>query len=166
MSEEGRLLYPLYYRLCGAEIYLPPLRARVDLDWVLDQLLLQLCRRLQKEKPEIDEEVRRLLLRAEWRGNLRELRHTLHRALLLCDGEGPLTMKAFSSLFEGTGAKGEGAGSLNELEARALQRALQRNGGNVSATARSLGIARSTVYRLLQRYEIPLRAEDARSAKG
>ncbi|MEE2643483.1 MAG: sigma 54-interacting transcriptional regulator [Myxococcota bacterium] len=163
MSEEERLLYPLYYRLCGAEIYLPPLRARVDLDWVLDQLLLQLCRRLQKEKPEIEEEARRLLLRAEWRGNLRELRHTLHRALLLCDGDGLLTTKAFSSLFEGTSAKGEGPGSLNELEARALQRALQRNGGNVSATARALGIARSTVYRLLQRYKIPLRAEDARS---
>lgn len=94
-----------------------------------------------------------------WPGNVRELRSCLEVALVLgrdADELGPehlppdLEVSIDASVAASVSAPIVGA-SLEAIEARAVEAAVEAAGGNLSAAARSLGIARSTLYRRLRR---------------
>jgi two-component system, NtrC family, response regulator HydG len=77
----------LYYRLNEFTLRVPPLRERTkDLPIFIDYFLQRTSEELQKEKPELSEEVYMYLKRYNWPGNVRELRNLIRRACLLCNG--------------------------------------------------------------------------------
>jgi two-component system NtrC family response regulator len=92
--------------------------------------------------------------RYDWPGNVRELQNRVKRALVLADG--PSIGPAELELEEPNGESDAGASTLKEareaLEREILSNALRENNGNISKTARALGISRPTLYDLMSRY--------------
>ena len=166
---EGRFRDDLYYRLNGAQVQLPPLRERADIDWLIDRL----CRDglPPAQVPALDPSARRLLHRHDWPGNLRELRNVLDYARAVC-GPGGITVAdlpdALRRVVAGTarpavpppadgarpGPAGRSATSVASPDAEELVRQLAAAQWNVTVVARRLGVARMTLYRRMKRWGI------------
>ena len=178
----GTFRQDLYYRLAGAVVDIPALRARTDLGHVVNALFARLAGpRELRLSPEAMEH----LLRHDWPGNIRELRHVLNRALHMCEGnvvtaadlmirgashESPrvampaapypallqqTTETAEASLDASVDAEaGTARHAIASAEREAIVAMLARSGGNVKAAASALKLSRATLYRKLQRYQI------------
>jgi DNA-binding NtrC family response regulator len=149
---EGRFREDLLYRLNTVEIHLPPLRERrEDIPVLARHFLLKRARQYRREVEGFDPQAMQAMLSYPWPGNIRELEHTVERALLMMQGS---VVQAADLNLRTTS---EGATSLEEmpleeLERTFIRRALQRHDGNVSQAAEALGLSRSALYRRLQRY--------------
>lgn len=158
LVREGRFRDDLYYRLNGAQIELPPLRARSDLAAMISRLLGG--RTLQPE-------ARARLLAHPWPGNLRELRNVLDFAMSVCP-EGSIGLDDLPELRSAAApvfarpAPEPAAQPFSAPSAReayrtsaqtdeALRRALRAAQWNVSEVAREMGLARMTLYRRMKR---------------
>ena len=154
--DQGTFRADLFYRLKVFTIDLPPLRDRGgDLFLLTDYFLEQAGRKLHKSVPAILPETRELMSRYAWPGNVRELANVLQRAVLVNDGDtlepGVLGIGAAAAASAAT-AVPPFAGlsfdfrsddcTLDVVERRLIQAALQHTGGNVSETARILGLTR------------------------
>ena len=147
----GTFRADLFFRLSGMTISLPALRERSDFAALLRQML--------DEEPRgaalrISSEAGSLLQRHPWPGNIRQLRNALRLALALM-GEDEDCLKPEHLPLEILEEVGELAPGRAELglragEMRMVQEAVARNGGNISAAARDLGITRTTLYRKLR----------------
>jgi DNA-binding NtrC family response regulator len=150
---EGRFREDLLYRLNTVEIHLPPLRERrEDIPLLAKHFLVKRAKQYGRDVQGFDAAAMQALLEYPWPGNIRELEHTVERALLMMEGE--LVRSADLNL---RGSPSEGPISLEEmpleeLERTFIRRALQRHEGNVSQAAEALGLSRSALYRRLQRF--------------
>ena len=158
----GRFRADLYYRLAVAMIKVPPLRARKqDIPLLVESLLATLP---GGEAVELSPETIRSFLGHDWPGNVRELRNALERLVLLDE---PGLGQAAEPIDAGTKAPATGDGATDvvlpyrrarrEFERHYLDGLLRRHGGNVTAAARTAGVDRMTLHRLLRRLgmEIP-----------
>jgi DNA-binding NtrC family response regulator len=150
---EGRFREDLLYRLNTVEIHLPPLRERRDdIPALASHFLTRQAGQYRKELGGFSPDAMGALLDYEWPGNIRELEHTVERAVLLAAGRQveledlnlrqPRTAEP-ASLEEMP---------LEEVERLLIQKALKRHNGNVSHAAEALGLSRSALYRRLQRH--------------
>ena len=146
----------LYYRIKGLRIEMPPLRLRSDIDALIDHLL-----RVEagaRSVPRLSERAREALQRYCWPGNIRELCQALRLGVALAGASAidlpHLPPELASTLTE---SDEEAFGPLEHAECEAIRKVFERYKGNVSATARSLGIARATLYRKLKQIGLPLR---------
>jgi two-component system response regulator HydG len=156
--EAGRFREDLLYRLQVLMIRIPALRERVeDIPLLIDHFLERIARERGRKAPAIDLEVRGLLERHRWPGNVRQLESTLHRLVLLA-GEEPITritLENDSSLRESLlGAAGAEPPrfSLEEGVREQLRRALEAVGGHREKAAKLLGVSRATIYRKLKEH--------------
>jgi DNA-binding NtrC family response regulator len=153
----------LLYRLNTVEIRLPPLRERRDDIAPLARHFLE--RKAARYAMKIDgfePDAMRALLDYAWPGNIRELEHTVERAVLMASGPlvatGDLNLVTGAGGALGAGGAGGAGGTplermeLDDAERYLIGKALERHGGNVSQAAASLGLSRSALYRRLQRY--------------
>ncbi len=154
---EGRFREDLLYRLNTVELRLPPLRERrEDVPLLADHFLRKRAVRYGRTAPGVAPEAMQALLDYAWPGNIRELEHTVERALLLMHGD--VVQPADLSLPTAAGAVAAAGGGtldempLEEVERVLIRKALQRHDGNVSQAAEALGLSRSALYRRLQRY--------------
>lgn len=145
---EKRMRSDLMHRLNGGQIDLPPLRASHDLEAAILNLLRIERKSLGKPNVELDADARLVLTHHHWPGNLRELRNTLRHAVALVDGK----LIGLEHLPESMVAKiaGKDLTARSQSEASKIEAALRYNGGNVSLTARYLGVSRATLYRKIQ----------------
>jgi len=158
----GRFRQDLYYRLNVVEIALPPLRERPeDIPYLTAAFIREFAKAFQKPLGGITPGAERLLCRASWPGNIRELRNTLERACMLCEGRMLSERDIESALARGqkdTGAQPVGSprgnvGAADEpLDRDRVERALHQVGGNRSAAARLLGVSRRALYRRLDSF--------------
>jgi len=148
----GEFRSDLYFRLSVMRIHMPPLRQRSgDLDALCRHLLSDICG--QEVHLEADELAR--LAAYHWPGNVRELRNILERSAIIQAGQ-PL---APSELLTGqvqkahlpTQSSSDEILTLEEVEQRHIRSVLSRCEGNLTQTARSLGIALSTLKRKVKR---------------
>ena len=161
LVDDGQLRADLYYRLKGATITLPPVRQRDDLSVLCYGLLRDLAEELGwRGAPSMSRGFQALVEGYPWPGNVRELRHALHVALVLGDGTSVLEPEHLpeeirtSQDFEldAGRADDDDEGIRHAAEAQALRVAMERSEGNISRAARLLGVARSTLYRMLERH--------------
>jgi transcriptional regulator with PAS, ATPase and Fis domain len=150
----GAFRQDLWYRLKGVVLRLPPLRAREDRLALARFLLAQATR--PSPPPSLSPALEALILRHPWPGNVRELKSALEVALVLAEGAPILDLAHLppdlTQLAEPqTLDDGAPEDALDVVQANAIRRALDACAGNVSAAARRLGVARSTIYRALQR---------------
>ncbi len=148
----GRFREDLLYRLNTIEILIPPLRnRREDLPRLAAQFLSRHATRYRKPLTGFRPEAMEALLRYGWPGNIRELDHTIERAVLLADGTEIRPADLALSPPADSGARLDQM-TLEEVEKVLIQKALARAGGNVTEAARALGLSRSAMYRRLERY--------------
>jgi DNA-binding NtrC family response regulator len=152
----GRFREDLYFRLAAAVVPVPPLRDRLeDLPLLVPRLLADLGR---PELAVADDVVEALSTRA-WRGNVRELKNSLARAIAFVD-HGMLEPKHFEFLdqSERDGSALEslplGGQPLVDIERAAIKQTLVQTSGNRTQAAQVLGIAVSTLYEKLRRYRL------------
>ncbi len=164
MARAGQFRPDLYYRLRVVELRIPPLRERPgDIPLLLDHFLAAAAGRYRRAVRGFSPEARRILARAPFPGNVRELKHVVEQAVLLCAGDtvepghlpAYLLQAAEPAAPSGPGGPGEPAGrTLADRERQLLLDALADNGWSVGRTAQSLGINRSTLWRRMRKYGI------------
>lgn len=146
----------LLYRLNTVEIQLPPLRERVDdIPLLANSFLNQYSRKFNRPVNGINDDAMNLLLSYAWPGNIRELRYSIERAVILFDGE-ELGVEDFSALSTGDtqlSIRGQNL-SLDQIEESTVRQVLQKHNGNVSYAAKELGLTRTSLYRRMKKYEI------------
>jgi len=155
---EGRFREDLYYRLDVIRVDLPPLRERIeDIPILARQFVERLSAEMGKEVVDLSEGALRVLQDYDWPGNVRELENAVERAMVIAR-EKVLTEEDFSFLRrraeERAGWVPPANMTLREIERRAVEATLRRTGGNIKASAESLGIDRSTLYEKIKKYEI------------
>ena len=161
----GKMRQDLLHRLDVFRIALPPLRERIeDLPRLAEHLLARVGSRLGRPTLRIDEAALDVLRAHDWPGNVRELEHALERALLLAD-DGTLTADLLEPFVEEASAADsaeietapEGRDSttppLATIEREHILRVLEAMDGDRTATAKALGISRSTLRRKLISYD-------------
>jgi transcriptional regulator of acetoin/glycerol metabolism len=153
MVKVGSFRNDLYFRLKGVILRIPPLRERRDRVALAEQLLS----RAGEARP-LSPALVRFLETYAWPGNVRELRTVLDVVRVLAGDASELDAAhlppdlAPSLPTLDDEPELEVPDPLAALEASVVGRALEELGGNVSAAARKLGVARSTVYRMMERY--------------
>lgn len=158
--ERGRFRPDLYRVLRAGAIAVPSLRERRDdLPLLIDHFLAAACRRHDRRPVGLRPDTLQLLLAHPWDGNVRELRNELERAVLLTpDGDEVRPHALSPDLAPAARLTGAAPGSLRqrsrELEKTMVAQALSRNGWNVAATARELGISRVGLSKKLRALEM------------
>ena len=151
---EGRFREDLLYRLNTVEIRLPPLRERrEDIPSLANHFLRRQAAQYRKQIGGFSPDAMKAMLAYEWPGNIRELEHTVERAVLLASDD----VVQFADLNLRQPAGREEVQpledmALEEVERVLIQKALRRHDGNVTQAAEALGLSRSALYRRLQRY--------------
>lgn len=150
--EAGRFRADLLFRLNTIEIHLPALRERrEDIPLLAAHFLGRHAQRYRKPLTSFDPSAMQALLDHPWPGNIRELDHSIERAVLMAQGD--VVKPADLGLRPGReGTPRLEDMSLEEVEFSLIRKALSRFDGNVSHAARALGLSRSALYRRLQRY--------------
>lgn len=149
LMTQQRFRQDLYYRIKGLRIEMPPLGLRSDIDTLIDHLL-----RVEagaRPVPNLSMRARQALRDYSWPGNIRELSNALRLGVALAEAGvidlPQLPAELTSNLIE---SHQEAIGPLEHAECQAIRKVFEQHAGNVSATARSLGIARATLYRKLK----------------
>ncbi|MEO7731360.1 MAG: sigma-54 dependent transcriptional regulator [Kofleriaceae bacterium] len=160
MVQDGQFREDLYYRLRGATLTVPPLRERLtDLPAMIDAFLREATIQGRARKLPIAPEAMRLLAAYPWPGNVRELRSEVHRWAVFCDDHvspadlapeiragGARAPRRASPIAAGTTTL---EAAVRDAEHTAITSALAAHSGNLSRTARALGIERNTLKRKL-----------------
>lgn len=151
MVGDGRFREDLLYRINTIHIHVPPLREREDDVLLLTDFYLdRFARKYDKPGLKINDEAREKLGDYMWPGNIRELRHTVERAVILGEG-GVLTPDDFMMAQKNAGPVVPGPVTLEEMEHAMIKKALERHEGNHSAAAEQLGITRQTLYNKIRK---------------
>ncbi|HCE10702.1 MAG TPA: sigma-54-dependent Fis family transcriptional regulator, partial [Oxalobacteraceae bacterium] len=158
----------LYYRLNGLVVKLPPLRERTDLEAVINKLLAAESGALRYT---VSPDIMQLFKQHNWPGNFRQLTNLLRTAMVMAGDDLQIRLEhlpddfledisgaqqvstetsiATASLTSTASPVPQGS-RLDEVTLSTIQRSLAAHGGNVSATAKALGVSRNTIYRKLQ----------------
>jgi two-component system, NtrC family, response regulator HydG len=174
MVKQGKFREDLYYRLKVIEVKLPPLRERVSGIPLLANHFLELFRKqLGKKIATISDQALECMVYYSWPGNVRELRHVIERACVLCN-DAVLQLKHLPEELQSPSVKEDLSTSVlippstpqstlieavptdpqYQSEDEKIINALRQANGNRAKAAKLLGIARSTLYRQMDRYNI------------
>jgi DNA-binding NtrC family response regulator len=154
MVREGSFREDLLYRLNTIQIEVPPLRDRVDDIPVLATHFLRVyCEKYNKGNMRISTQAQEKLSNYHWPGNIRELRHSVEKAVIMADSTvlGPSDF-VFNTLLKG--AISSENTTLDEMEKKMISEALVKYDNNMSAVAAQLGITRQTLYNKLKKYDL------------
>ena len=154
--EKGLFRQDLYYRIKTAEIRLPALRERKsDLRELAETFSDEFAIRYGKPKIRFSPHALRKLEQHAWPGNIRELRHAVENAVIMCD-DGLIDEKDLSlnAAFGLSADPGTAVNNLEELERLTIVRVLKIHGGNISRAADELGLTRAALYRRMEKYQI------------
>lgn len=140
MSRRGAFREDLFYRLRGATIHLPPLRARIgDIELIAHALVAEIAEAARVPAPKLDPGFLLALTRCPWKGNVRELRAVLENVILWRDGDGPVERM---HLVEALVAMNPDLSPEDQLLAQNMLDVYRRHGWNQEAARRELGMTR------------------------
>jgi DNA-binding NtrC family response regulator len=155
LADETRFRQDLLFRLNTIEIHLPPLRQRRDdIPVLLDHYLGIYARKYDRPQRQLTPAVLEALIRHDWPGNVRALRHAAERAVIMADGDfyriedfplpsrpgGPPVPVVAESL------------NLDQFEKQMIERALRMHHFNISLAAAELGLSRGALYRRMEKH--------------
>jgi DNA-binding NtrC family response regulator len=154
LVKDGVFREDLYYRINVFEIEVPPLRdRRADILLLARHFVETYARAMGKPVRTLSSEAETLLTAYSWPGNVRELENAIERAMVVGYDEtiaaADLPMRAPSDASAPSDDR-----SLAALERLHIERMLEELNGNVTQTAKALGIDRATLYNKLKRYGI------------
>ena len=161
MMATGAFRSDLYFRLNVLSVHIPPLRERLDdLAPLFEHYAALTARRYGMPAPVFSPEILETARRYEWPGNVRELAHMVERAILL-GADRVLDARAFGLTPASLASPAPGASrdalsglTLEEAERRLISNALEETGGNVSESARRLGVSRMVLRYRIRKLEL------------
>ena len=152
MIEEGTFRQDLLYRINTVEIQIPPLRERgEDVLLLADHFLKKYAHKYKKDIQGLTRETKQKLMRYQWPGNVRELQHAMERAVILSQSAWLRPTDFMLTPQSEKKNELEEVLNLEELELRAIKKALKRGAGTVSEAAELLGITRYALYRKMSK---------------
>lgn len=162
---EGKFREDLYYRINVISINTPPLREhKEDISLLVNHFLKRINEKFQKKITKMTPAALDCLMQYDWPGNIRELEHTLERAVVLCDGDVigipdlPVPIQGINSNQERFFTQGQMTHFTNVnmeiMERQLVIDALEKLSWNRTKTAQYLGISRRTLYNKMTRYQI------------
>ncbi len=156
MIADGRFREDLFYRLAEIVVRIPGLAERPgDATLLAKTFLMRFAKEMNPQVKGLAPDALAAIDGWNWPGNVRELENRMKRAVIMADGK--LVTAADLDL---PGSGGEETSPLNLKTAREatdrkiIRHALARSEGNISSTARLLGISRPTLYDLLKQYDL------------
>jgi len=166
--QDGKFREDLYYRINVVSINLPPLRERSgDIPLLMEHFLRDLTKRTGRDAQGFSRAARKAILAYQWPGNIRQLRNTIERMLVL-DNDGVLDIDGLPPEIAvlvkdqlpdadeemPSGADGLIGRPMTEVEKYYIQRALDLTDGNREEASRMLEIGERTLYRKIKEYEL------------
>ncbi len=159
MVEQGKFRKDLYFRISAFPVRIPPLRERKeDIIKLAEHFLDEISKELHSENKSINKDALTMLSQYEWPGNIRELRNTIEKAIIISKGKTimpgdlHLDMTPVLPLLGSNGLSYQEARKKFEVEI--LTGALQHTYGNQSKAAELLGISRDLLIRRMKKYNI------------
>ena len=153
MVKEGEFRQDLLYRINTVEIVLPPLRERSeDIPLLAYHYLDTFKKKYNKPGLKISEDVLDTLSAYPWPGNIRELQHSVERAVIMGEQD---VLVPDDFLLESRARENEIAsptGRIDDIERAAINRALNKRYRNMDQVAEEVGLSRSTLYRKIKKY--------------
>jgi DNA-binding NtrC family response regulator len=161
---EGKFREDLFYRLSVIRIHVPPLRERrEEIPHLSTYFLREACDRLAKPGIRLSADTLDLFDAFPWPGNVRQLRNEVQRAVAMASPAGLVTPDLLSPALAPAARGDDGAltrgqvrrttlaAAIERIERDMIESALERAAGNISETARLLGLTRRGLYLKMQR---------------
>lgn len=169
LTRNGTFREDLYYRVNVVRIELPPLRRRKeDIPLLVEQFIAKFNHLHHATVRSMAPEALSLLMAHDWPGNVRELENVIERAFVLCP-DGTIEIPHLPDELTLHGSRSAGPVSLqdarSQMEAQAIQTSLEQNGFNRLATAKALGMHKTTLFRKIRQLGIVLPEQDGRSRR-
>ncbi|MEI7723863.1 MAG: sigma-54 dependent transcriptional regulator [Bacteroidota bacterium] len=153
MIREQTFRQDLLYRINTIQIELPPLRQRVeDIEILANFFIGKYSVKYKKNCLKLRNKALDQLQKYQWPGNIRELQHTIEKAVILCDGDclSPKDLYLNQSHYVHT----DEILTLEEMEKQMIVKELKKQSQSLSMAARNLGISRTTLYKKMKKYGI------------
>jgi PAS domain S-box-containing protein len=168
--KKGAFRQDLYYRINVVRIEMPPLRKRKeDIPLLVDHFVNRWNRIRGKSISGVSPEVLSFLMAHDYPGNIRELENIIEHAFVLC-AEGRIEPRHlpedYNARVPTRTKRGGMSDTVRAMESETIREALRRNRNNRLATARELGIHKSTLFRKMKALGILLPEDDGRSRRS
>ncbi len=153
MVADGLFREDLLYRINTIHIEVPPLREREgDILLLAEFFLKRFGQKYDKPGLRINNPALEKMMEYSWPGNIRELQHTMERAVILSEGN---VLKPADFPFHAKPIQSLSAEmvTLDEMEHHMITKALALHDGNYTAAAEQLGVSRQTLYNKLKRFK-------------
>lgn len=157
MVNEGKFRQDLLYRINTVEIKLPPLRERTeDIEALAEHFIDQYCHKYKLPKKRLNASTLKRLQIHHWPGNIRELQHSVERAVIMSEGNVLEPHDFFLSDNEDSRPAEVLPNNMNleETEKMLIRKVVDKYGGNISRAANELGLTRASLYRRMEKYGI------------
>ncbi|MFO8236608.1 MAG: sigma-54 dependent transcriptional regulator [Bacteroidales bacterium] len=153
--DQGLFREDLYYRINTIRLELPPLRKRDEDAIILAEYYLDYYS-TQYNKPnlKLTKNTKDEIMQYHWPGNVRELKHSLEKAVILCETDEIKPEELFFNTKKHPQEKDRWPLKFEEIEKKAILRALANQNGILSEAAKELGLTRQTLYNKLKKYHI------------
>ncbi len=144
----------LLYRINTIHVEIPPLRERSkDIVPLAEQFIEKYAARYNRNVQLLTREAKAKLIAHSWDGNIRELEHTIEKAVIISDSN-KLDEDDFQLTRKKESTAVTSVSTLEEMEKIMIQKAMEKLDGNLSAVASELGISRQTLYNKMKKYEL------------
>lgn len=153
MVYEKKFRQDLLYRINTVEIRVPSLRERAeDIPLLLEYFLHRYSQKYKRQDMKVDKGVMTRLKKYHWPGNIRELQHAVERAVILNEGKMIQSVELLITSSTHHPKKDNQPVTLDEMEKLFIRQSLDDHEGNVSNTARTLGMTRTALYRRMKKH--------------
>ena len=153
MVSEQTFREDLFFRINTIKIEIPPLRERIpDIPGLTDFFLKEYTRKYEKPFLKINSKALNKLCSYTWPGNIRELKHTIEKSVILCESSTIKPEDLYLSAGISTIKTSKITNKLTNMEKNAIERVIEECRGNYSLAAKMLGISRTTLYAKIKKY--------------
>jgi transcriptional regulator with PAS, ATPase and Fis domain len=154
MTSDGLFREDLLYRINTITIDLPPLRERGnDILLLAEFYLYKYSNKYNKPGLKVSQQAQKKLLQYNWPGNVRELQHSIEKAVILAEAD-IIDKDSFTLSGTSTSQKFDLQNkTIEEMETAMILASIEKEGGNLSAVAKKLGITRPTLYKKLKKID-------------
>jgi len=153
MVSEQTFREDLFFRINTIKIEIPPLRERIpDIPGLTDFFLKEYTRKYEKPFLKINSKALNKLCSYTWPGNIRELKHTIEKSVILCESSTIKPEDLYLSAGISTHKTGKINHKLSNMEKNTIARVIEECRGNYSIAAKMLGISRTTLYAKIKKY--------------
>jgi DNA-binding NtrC family response regulator len=157
MVNENKFRQDLLYRINTVEIVIPPLRDRTeDIPILVDHFLEIYCKKYKIPLKRLNPLTLKRLEKHNWPGNIRELQHSVERAVIMSESNVLQPQDFFLSQSENTDMDEiiTPSTNLEETEKMLIRKVIDKHGGNISKAAKELGLTRASLYRRIEKYDL------------